>query len=107
MGRSLQKNYKIIISTEAENDLKDAFSWYENIREGLGHDFLLQIEAALKFIKRNPKVLIVEYKGTRKLFVKKFPYKIIYIVDAEKINIIAVIHGKRNTNFTKKRIDTI
>jgi hypothetical protein len=33
--------YKVIISPEAEVDLKEAFSWYEDKRTGLGYDFLL------------------------------------------------------------------
>ena len=41
--------YKTIISPEAENDLKETFSWYEDKRVGLGYDFLLQVDAGLKF----------------------------------------------------------
>jgi len=35
--------YRIIVRPEAENDLKEAFFWYEDKRQGLGHDFLLQM----------------------------------------------------------------
>jgi hypothetical protein len=48
--------YKVIIRPEAENDLKEAFSWYEDKRLELGYDFLLQVDAGLKFIERNPEV---------------------------------------------------
>ncbi len=47
---------RIIITPEAEQDLKDAFSWYEEKRTGLGHDFLLQVDAAIEFIERNPEI---------------------------------------------------
>ena len=43
-------NYRVIIRPEAENDLKEAFLWYEDKRLGLGYDFLLQVNAGLKFI---------------------------------------------------------
>ncbi len=46
--------YNLIIRPEAEEDLTSAFLWYENRRRGLGYDFLLQIEAGLKFIERTP-----------------------------------------------------
>ena len=36
--------YSVIVRPEAEHDLKEAFSWYEDNRTGLGYDFLLQIE---------------------------------------------------------------
>jgi hypothetical protein len=53
--------YKVIISPEAEVDLKEAFSWYEDKRTGLGYDFLLQVDAEINFINRNPEIHPIEY----------------------------------------------
>ena len=99
--------YKVIVRPEAEDDLKEAFSWYEDNRTGLGHDFLLQVDAGINFIKRNPDVHPIEYKGTKKHLIKRFPYKIIYLVEEEKIVILAVTHGKRNPVLIRKRVDSI
>ena len=44
--------YRLIIRPEAEDDLKEAYSWYEDKRQGLGHDFLLHVAAGLNFIKK-------------------------------------------------------
>ena len=99
--------YRTIVRPEAENDLKEAFSWYEGKRQGLGYDFLLQMDAGVRFIERNPEICPPEYKGTRKHLIKRFPYKIIYLVEKESIIILAVIHGKRSPNLIKKRIDSI
>ena len=99
--------YRVIVRPEAEHDLKEAFSWYEDNRKGLGYDFLLQVDAGINFIKRNPDVHPIEYKGTRKHLIKRFPYKIIYLVEREKIIVLAVIHGKRIPDLMKKRIDSI
>ena len=57
--------YRAIIRPEAENDLKEVFSWYEDKRQGLGYDFLLQVDAGLRFIEGNPEICSPEYKGTR------------------------------------------
>ncbi|MEW5814373.1 MAG: type II toxin-antitoxin system RelE/ParE family toxin [Spirochaetota bacterium] len=99
--------YKVIVRPEVEDDLKEAFSWYEDKRIGLGYDFLLQVDAGINLINRNPEIHPIEYKGTRKHLVKRFPYKIIYLVEKEKIIILAVIHGKRRPGLIKKRIDSI
>lgn len=96
-------NYPIIIRPEAEDDLKNAFSWYEDKRTGLGHDFLLQVDAGLKFIQRNPGSHPPEYKGTRKHLTKRFPYKIIYMVEKGKIIVVGVIHVKRSPNLIAER----
>jgi hypothetical protein len=58
--------YKVIVVPEAEDDLREAFSWYEDKRTGLGYDFLLQVDAGINFINRNPEIHPIEYKGTRK-----------------------------------------
>jgi len=97
--------YCVIVSPEAENDLKEIFSWYEDNRIGLGYDFLLQVDAGINFVKRNPEIHPIEYKGTRKHLIKKFPYKIIYLVKEEEIIVLAVLHGKRSFELLKSRLD--
>lgn len=99
--------YKVIVRPEAEDDLKEAFSWYEDKRIGLGYDFLLQVDAVINFINGNPEIHPIEYKGTRKHLIKKFPYKIIYLVEKEKIIILAVIQGKRRLDLIKNSIESI
>lgn len=99
--------YRVIIRPEAEDDLKKAFSWYEDKRKGLGYDFLLQVDAGLRFIERNPEIFKPEYKGTRKHIIKRFPYKTIYLVEKQKIIVLAVIHGKRSPYLVTERIDSI
>jgi hypothetical protein len=49
--------YKVIVRPEAEDDLKCAFSWYEDKRTGLGYDFLLQVDAGINFSNRNPEII--------------------------------------------------
>ena len=45
--------YRVIVRPEAEDDLEKAFSWYEDKRKGLGYDFLLQVDAGMRFIERD------------------------------------------------------
>jgi len=99
--------YSVIVRPEAEDDLREVFSWYEDSRIGLGYDFLLQVDAGINFIKRNPEIHPIEYKGTRKHILKRFPYKIIYFVEEEKIIVLAVLHGRRNPALLKNRVDSI
>lgn len=46
--------YSLTIRKEAELDISEYFNFYENHRLGLGHDFLLCIDAVISKIKRNP-----------------------------------------------------
>jgi plasmid stabilization system protein ParE len=96
--------YQIVVIPEAENDIQEAFVWYEEKRIGLGCDFLLQIDAGINFISKNPKIHPSEYKGARKHIIKRFPYKIIYMIEKEKIIVLAVIHNRRKANLIEKRV---
>ena len=78
--------YKLVIIPEAEEDLSDAFEWYENKRKGLGHDFLLQMDAGLRLIERNPRLFAKQYKGVRSYLIKRFPYKVFYRIESDYIN---------------------
>ena len=55
--------YKILVRPEAEEELEQAFLWYENKRKGLGHDFLFQVGAGLRIIQSNPEIHPEEYKN--------------------------------------------
>lgn len=99
--------YRVIVRPGAEDDLKEAYSWYEDKRTGLGYEFLLQVGAGLNFIARNPTFHPIEYKGTRKYLVKRFPYKIIYLLENERITVLAVIHGRRSPDLIKMRTESI
>ena len=99
--------YKVIVSPEAENDLSKAFSWYEEKLPGLGDDFLLQIDAGINLLSKNPKLHPIEYREIRKHLVQRFPYKIIYMNKEETVIIIAVIHSRRQPGLSKKRINSI
>jgi toxin ParE1/3/4 len=95
--------YAIVIRPEAERDIQSTFAWYEEKRLGLGHDFLLQVDAGLQFIQRNPEIHPAQYKGVRNHIFKRFPYKMIYRIETSNILILAVLHGKRGPTVMTKR----
>lgn len=69
--------YKIAVTPEAEEDLTEAFEWYEGRRRGLGHDFLLQVDAGLRLIERDPRIFATLYKGVRCHLIRRFPQNIL------------------------------
>ena len=99
--------YKVVIRPEAENDLKEVFSWYEDKRLGLGYDFMLQVDAGIRHVERNPEAYPSGYKGTRRHLIKRFPYRIVYFLEKERIVVLAIIHGMRSPALARKRIDSI
>ena len=61
--------YDLVVRPEAEDDLSEAFMWYESKREELGRDVLLQVDAEFHFVERNPLVFAEKHKGIRNHFI--------------------------------------
>jgi len=64
-----------VVRPEAEEGLAEARRWYENRREGLGDEFLEQVDVAFDRIQRTPLVPAVKYKDVRRVLLKRFPVR--------------------------------
>lgn len=89
-------NYFLTVRKEAELDINAAFEYYENQRLGLGHDFLLCIEEGLSKIERNPAHYKIIYKELRRIAIRRFPYRILYLVQNNLLIVTAVFHARKN-----------
>ena len=81
---------------EANQDLLDARTWYDNVRPELGERFALAVETAVEAIAGHPLQFSVIYKGRRRAGVRRFPYGIFFEVQNNRIVVIACFHGRRN-----------
>ena len=96
--------YKLIIRPEAESELLKAVKWYEEKVKGLGANLLLNVEATIESILRIPEAYTPLYKNTRRALVRKYPFGIHYIIDRDKIVVIAIFHESRDPKELKKRL---
>jgi len=89
-------SYEIIIRPEAAREVQGAFDWYEEKSEGLGHEFLRAADACLSGVKRNPLAFPIVYEQIHRALLRKFPYALFYVVEEERIVVLACFHAKRN-----------
>ena len=45
---------KLVLAPEAEQDISNAYDWYEQQRPGLGEEFLSCLDACIQLICRSP-----------------------------------------------------
>ena len=88
--------YSLTIRKEAELDLSESFKFHEEHRLGLGHDFLLCVDAAISKIERNPLLYKKIYKDLRRIAIERFPYRIFYLVQSQHIIITAIFHARKD-----------
>lgn len=94
---------EIRLRPQAEQDLADAATWYEEQRQGLGHEFLDEVLTMLSNIAKNPLIYPDVYRSIRRAVIQRFPFSVYFRVESATIVVVAVMHGSRNPRRWKSR----
>lgn len=95
---------ELAIAPEVEQDLADAYSWYEDRRSSLGGEFLNCVDACIEAIRRTPEMHIVVYENYRRGLVRRFPYAIFYEYAAGTVTIYGIFHTSRDPDKWRQRL---
>lgn len=93
----------VLFLEAAKRELDDAVGYLELEFEGLGIRF--KVKLAIQRISRHPTAWSVELEDVRKCLLHKFPYKLLYSVEADHIIIIAIAHQHRDPDYWIDRMD--
>jgi hypothetical protein len=63
---------RLVIAPEAEQDIAEAYAWYEGRRVGLGEEFLSSVDACLEAIRRAPEMYGVIHERIQRSLVPAF-----------------------------------
>ncbi len=95
----------LILTEKAQEDLDDAYQWYEENEPGLGKELVRCIDAKIAEIKRSPlHHQVVKSDRVRRALTNRFPFSIYFVDEEELIVIFAILHQKRSPDFWKSRI---
>ena len=75
-----------IILDDAEDDLLNAYNWYQAKELELGDRFLSSVQEGLTLIRQHPDIFTVSIVECRRALISKFPFEIIYEKKEKKIN---------------------
>lgn len=85
----------VLLTPEAEADLRESHSWYLNRSDEVANDFLQTLFDCGNTIVRYPQAFPVVLGNARRAVLQRFPYNIIFTIEGEIIYIHAIYHGKR------------
>jgi plasmid stabilization system protein ParE len=94
----------LVIAPEAEQDLVEAYSWYERRRAGLGEDFLSSVDASIHGIRRSPAMCAPILDAFRRCLVRRFPYAVFYEYIDETVTVYGVFHIARDPAKWRERL---
>lgn len=88
---------------EAIAEVDAAASFYKEIQSELAHRFLDELEAALHRLQRQPLAYRLIEGNIRKCRIAHFPYGLIFRLQDDAIEILAVMHLRRLPGYWKQR----
>jgi len=89
---------------EAKAELDDAVEYYELQLKGLGLTFKDVARSTIKRVATFLTAWTTIRPSIRRCIIHKFPYNVLYSIEADCILIIAIAHHHRNPNYWMDRV---
>lgn len=95
---------KFVIASEAEQDIADAYAWYESRQIGLGEEFLNCVDACVEGTLRSPEMYPIVYEDYRRALIRRFPYAVFYEYEGGAVTIYSMFHTARDPSKWRQRL---
>ena len=92
------------IHPEAIAEAQAANRWYRERSASAAEAYLAELDLAVEAIAENPEMWPRYVHGTRRYILHRFPFYLVYRETADRLEIIAVAHGRRKPGYWKNRI---
>ena len=89
---------------DVESDIKGSFSWYEDELEGLGLQFISELEQGFDAISFTPATWVTFEHDFRRYILARFPFSVVYKEEENEVYVVAVMHNSRNPEYWKERM---
>lgn len=94
---------KVIFHPEAVAEFDQAINWYEEKQLGLGRDFAAEVRGAIDRALLFPIGCTEIAPGVRRALTRRFPYGVLYVLDGEALQIVAVMHLSQRPGYWQQR----
>jgi plasmid stabilization system protein ParE len=88
----------------AADELEEAVAWYAAQAPGFEQRFIDDMRMARKRISERPDAWHPLGAGVRRYRLARFPYGLIYVVEAGEIVVLAIAHLHRKPNYWRSRL---
>ncbi|MBX9787663.1 MAG: type II toxin-antitoxin system RelE/ParE family toxin [Pirellulales bacterium] len=88
---------------DAEHDVDDAFNWYFARSTEAASRFLVALRNSIELIAAGPEHWPLYAETTRSCPLRKFPYRVVFVVMSDRVRVVAVTHERRKPGYWNKR----
>ena len=91
---------------DARIDAIEAYDWYAGRSQKAADAFQEQLQDAGRAIQHSPERWANYLFGTRRYLMRRYPFVIVYRVAVDRIEIMAVAHGRQKPSYWKGRLNS-
>jgi plasmid stabilization system protein ParE len=95
---------ELIIAPEAQQDVDEAYGWYEDRRPGLGEEFLDCVDACIQVVLRMPELFAKAHLDYRRALVRRFPYAVFYEYTGGKVIVYGIFPASLDPQKWRSRL---
>ena len=92
------------VHPEAQDEINAISDYYDSLQAGLGNAFLHEVADGFSQIQTLPYAWAILRDDIRRHQLHRFPYGVVYHVDADEVLVIAVMHLRRQPNYWLDRV---
>lgn len=96
-------SWPLIVQRIVKRDIAGAIRWYDRQTKGLGNQFEADLTVTLERLERGPPFAAPIDGDVRFMKLKRFPYVVYFRQHSDRIEVLAVLHGKRNPKIWQRR----
>lgn len=93
----------VILRAPAEEDIQAIRDELEQVRAGLGKRFVARVRDVFERIELMPEMYAIVWQDVRAARLKTFRYLVYYVAFADRVEVMAVLHGSRDATEWQSR----
>ena len=93
----------VILRPAADTDIQTSHDDLEQVRTGLGNQFVTRVREALDQIEAMPELYGVVWQDVRAARLRQFRHVVYYVVFTDRVEVLAVMHGSRDPSAWQSR----
>lgn len=94
---------RVVFRRSAKREFDDAADRYDQQRQGLGEEFIVEIDQAVAQAATDPNRFPLIFGDVRRAVARRFPYSVYFRVRRDSMVVVAVFHGRRNPAAWQRR----
>ena len=96
--------FRLKFHPDVSFEIKASYDWYQEQSDGLGEDFLNELESSYEAIIELAETWPKFQNNFRRFLLSKFPFSVVYREQDNVVYVVTVMHNSRKPGYWSERI---